>query len=211
MEKLKELPDALADLEEEETLKIVKENLEAHEDPTKILESCKNGMTIVGDRFEKGEYFLSDMLMAAEIFRKAMELIRPALEKVAVKTLGKIVIGTVQGDIHNLGKNIARALLEAAGFEVHDLGEDVPPEKFVDAIKEVKPEIVGMSGLLTLAIESMKKTVEAIREANLRERVKIIIGSCRLDETAREYIGADAWTNEAAEGVKICEEWVGGE
>lgn len=211
MEKLKELPNDLADLEEEEALKIVKEKLEAREDPIKILESCRSGMTIVGDRFEKGEYFLSDMLMAAEIFRKAMELVRPALEKVAMKPLGKVVIGTVQGDIHNLGKNIAIALLEGAGFEIHDLGVDVPPEKFVDAIKEVKPEIVGMSGLLTLAIESMRKTVEAIGEANLRERVRIIIGSCRLDETAREYIGADAWTNEAAEGVTICKEWIGGE
>jgi len=207
----RKLANALADLMEEEALRIVKEKLEAREDPIKILESCRGGMTIVGDRVEKREYFLSDMFMAAEIFSEAMELVRPELKKVAVKPLGKVVIGTVQGDIHDLGKNIAIALLEAAGFEIHDLGVDVPPEKFVDAIKDVRPEIVGMSGLLTLAIESMKKTTEAISKAELRERVKIIIGGGRADEDAREYIGADAWTDEAVRGVEICKRWIGGE
>jgi len=206
-----ELANALADLNEEKVLRTTKETLDAGEDPVTILESCRNGITIVGDRFERGEYFLSELVMAAEIFKEAVELIRPKLEKVVVKPLGKIVIGTVKGDIHDIGKNIAIALLEAAGFELHDLGVDVPSEKFIDAIKEVKPEIVGMSGLLTLAIESMRKTVEAIREANLRETVNIIIGGGRVDEAASEYVMADAYTDSAAEGVKICKKWIGGE
>jgi len=210
MEKFEELANALADLNEEKTLRTTKETLEAGEDPVEILESCRNGITIVGDRFERGEYFLSELVMAAEIFKEAMELVRPKLEKVVAKPLGKIVIGTVKGDIHDIGKNIAIALLEAAGFEVHDLGVNTPPEKFVDAIKEVNPEIVGMSCLLTLSIESMRKTVEAIREANLREGVKVIIGGGRVDEVACEYIVADAYTDNAVRGVTICKKWIGG-
>lgn len=206
-----ELANALADLNEEEVLRTTKETLEAGEDPVKILESCRNGITIVGDRFERGEYFLSELVMAAEIFKEAMELVRPKLEKVVVKPLGKIVIGTVKGDIHDIGKNIAIALLEAAGFEVHDLGVNTPAEKFVDTIKGVNPEIVGMSCLLTLSIESMRKTVEAIREANLREGVKVIIGGGRVDEVACEYVVADAYTDNAVRGVTICKKWVGGE
>jgi methanogenic corrinoid protein MtbC1 len=205
------LIDALADLREEETLSVVREMLEDGEDPVKILELSRKGMNVVGDRFERGEYFLSELVVAAAIFKQVTELMRPELEKAAVEPVGQIVIGTVQGDIHDIGKNIAIALLDAAGFEVHDLGVDVPPEKFVDAIEDLEPEIVGMSGLLTLAIESMRKSVEAISRAGLRERVKIIVGSGRVDETAREYIGADAWTDEAATGVKICSNWIGGE
>ncbi len=205
-----ELANALADLNEEKALRTTKEALEAGEDPVEILESCRNGITIVGDRFERGEYFLSELVMAAEIFKEAMELVRPKLEKVVAKPLGKIVIGTVKGDIHDIGKNIAIALLEAAGFEVHDLGVNTPPEKFVDAIKEVNPEIVGMSCLLTLSIESMRKTVEAIGEANLREGVKVIIGGGRVDEVAYEYVVADAYTDNAVGGVTICKKWVGG-
>lgn len=210
MEKFEELANALADLNEEKALRTTKEALEAGEDPVEILESCRNGITIVGDRFERGEYFLSELVMAAEIFKEAMELVRPKLEKVVAKPLGKIVIGTVKGDIHDIGKNIAIALLEAAGFEVHDLGVNTPPEKFVDAIKEVNPEIVGMSCLLTLSIESMRKTVEAIGEANLREGVKVIIGGGRVDEVAYEYVVADAYTDNAVGGVTICKKWVGG-
>lgn len=205
------LVSLIADLKEQDALRVVNERLEAGEDPIKILESAREGMTAVGDRFEKMEYFLSDLVMASEIFKRIMEIVRPKLKKVVVKPLGKVVIGTVQGDIHNIGKNIVTGLLEAAGFEVHDLGVDTPPEKFIDAIKEVKPEIVGMSGLLTLAIESMRKTVEAISKAKLRERVKIIVGGSRMDEVACEYIASDAWTDSAVEGVEICKKWIGGE
>lgn len=205
------LIDALADLREGETLSIVREMLEDGEDPVEILELSREGMNVVGDRFEEGDYFLSELVVATAIFKQVMELMRPELEKAVVEPVGQIVIGTVQGDIHDIGKNIVIALLEAAGFEVHDLGVNVRPDKFVEAIEDIEPEIVGMSGLLTLAIESMRKSVEAISRAGLRERVKIIVGSCRLDETAREYIGADAWTNEAATGVRICRNWIGGE
>ncbi|MEM4952310.1 MAG: cobalamin-dependent protein, partial [Ignisphaera sp.] len=126
----------------------------------------------------------------------------------AREVVGRLLIGTVEGDIHDIGKNIVVTMAEAAGFEVIDLGVDVPPQKFVEAIKQYSPDIVGMSGLLTLAIESMKKTVDAIKEAGLREKVKIIIGGGRVDQYACQYIEADAWTNDAAHGVKTMLKWI---
>ena len=204
------LIDALADLREEETLSIVKDMLEEGEDPVSILELAREGMRVVGDRFERGDYFLSELVVAAAVFQQVMEVMRPELEKAVVEPVGQIVIGTVEGDIHDIGKNIAIALLEAAGFKVHDLGVDVPPSEFIAAIEDKEPDIVGMSGLLTLAIESMRKSVEAIEQAGLRDQVKILVGSGRLDDTGCDYIGADAWTDEAAAGVKICNNWIGG-
>ena len=204
------LIDALADLREEETLSIVKDMLEEGEDPVRILELAREGMGVVGDRFERGDYFLSELVVAAAVFQQVMEVMRPELEKAVIEPVGQIVIGTVQGDIHDIGKNIAIALLEAAGFKVYDLGVDVPPAEFITAIEATEPDIVGMSGLLTLAIESMRKSVEAIEQAGLRDQVKILVGSGRLDDTGCDYIGADAWTDEAAAGVKICNNWIGG-
>ncbi|MFW9874058.1 MAG: B12-binding domain-containing protein, partial [Candidatus Thorarchaeota archaeon] len=149
--------------------------------------------------------------MAGEIFNEAMELLMPKLVGSSTKNLGKIVIGTVEGDIHNIGKDIAINFLRAEGFEVIDLGVDVPAQKFVDAINEHNPPVVGMSGLLTLSIEPMKQSIDAIAAANLREKVKVIIGGERTDEEVCNYVGADAWVNDAIEGVKIIKNWVGGD
>jgi len=207
---MKELADLLADLKEDEVLRVVKERVEAGDDPLEVLEACRKGMSIVGERFEKGEYFLSEMVYASEIFKRVMEIVRPRLKKKAqLRSLGRVVIGTVEGDIHDIGKNIVAALLEAEGFEVVDLGVDVPAEKFIDAIKKQVVEVVGMSGLLTPAIESMKKTVDVIKDAGLRSKVKIIIGGGRVNESVKEYVGADAWANNASVGVRLCKELVG--
>lgn len=206
---LEKLAEAIVNLDEKAALEISKKMIESGADPIEVLETCRKGMTKVGEKFEAGEYFLSDLVMAAEIFKEITEIIKPQLKRIVTKPLGKIVIGTVQGDIHDIGKNIVKALLEAEGFDVVDLGVDVPPEKFVEAIKEYKPDIVGMSGLLTLAIESMKKTADAIKNAGLRDKVKIIIGGGRADEEAKNYVGADAWSDEAAKGVKLCKEILG--
>jgi methanogenic corrinoid protein MtbC1 len=159
---------------------------------------------------EGGTIFLTDLIMAGEIFNEAMEILMPKLTVSTTKNLGKVVIGTVQGDIHNIGKDITINFLKAEGFEVIDLGVDVPPEKFVDAIKEHNPPVVGMSGLLTLSIEPMRRSVEAIKNANLRDKVKVIIGGERTDEEVCKHVGADAWVNDAIEGVKIIKNWVGG-
>jgi len=207
-----EFVNAILELEEEKALKIAREKLEAGEDPLKILDDLKVAAEKVGEKYEKGEFFVADLVMAGEIMKEVSELVRPKLKELgkAREPVGKLVIGTVEGDIHDIGKNIAVTMAEAAGFEVIDLGVDVPPQKFVEAIKQHNPEVVGMSGLLTLAIESMKKTVDAIKEAGLRDKVKIIIGGGRVDEYAKEYLGADAWTNDAAKGIRIMLGWVGG-
>jgi len=207
-----EFVNAILGLEEEKALKIARERLEAGEDPLKILDDLKVAAEKVGEKYEKGEFFVADLVMAGEIMKEVSELVRPKLKELgkAREPIGKLVIGTVEGDIHDIGKNIAVTMAEASGFEVIDLGVDVPPQKFVEAIKQHNPEVVGMSGLLTLAIESMKKTVDAIKEAGLRDKVKIIIGGGRVDEYAKEYLGADAWTNDAAKGIRIMLGWVGG-
>ncbi|MFX0010754.1 MAG: B12-binding domain-containing protein [Candidatus Hermodarchaeota archaeon] len=206
---MSEISEAIKDLEEEKVLKLVREKVDAGEDPLKILEACRLGMTEIGK--ESGDtIFLTDLIMAGEIFNEAMEILMPKLTKTSQKNLGKVVIGTVEGDIHNIGKDITINFLKAEGFDVIDLGVDVPAQKFVDAIKENNPLAVGMSGLLTLSIEPMKKSVEAITQANLRDKVKVIIGGERTDEDVCNYVGADAWVNDAIEGVKIIKGWVGG-
>lgn len=203
-----EFIEALVSLDEGRTLEVVKKRLESGEDPLVILEDVRKANEEIGKRHERHEYFIAELVMAGEILKGVSELLKPKLAGTSRKTLGKVVIGTVQGDIHDIGKNIAITMLEAAGFEVVDLGIDVPPEKFVEAVKQHNPDIVGMSGLLTPIIESMKKTVDALKEVGLRQKVKVVIGSNRIDESTKEYIGADAWTNDAATGVRICKQIV---
>jgi len=207
-----DLITALADLKEEEALKIVEEKLNAGEDPFKILEDVRLGMEIVGNRFAKNEYFISDLLYAGEILRVVTEKVKPklAIAKEA-KLLGKVIIGSVAGDIHDIGKNIVVFMLEVNGFEVHDLGVDVPPEKFVEKIKETGATIVGLSGFLALAFDSMKQTIQAIKDAGLRDKVKVMIGGGQISEDVRKYTGADAYGTDAMEGVSLAKKWVGAE
>ena len=207
-----DLITALADLKEEEALKVVEEKLNAGEDPFKILEDVRLGMEIVGNRFAKNEYFISDLLYAGEILRVVTEKVKPklAIAKEA-ELLGKVIIGSVAGDIHDIGKNIVVFMLEVNGFEVHDLGVDIPPEKFVEKIKETGATIVGLSGFLALAFDSMKQTVQAIKDAGLRDKVKVMIGGGQINEDVRKYTGADAYGKDAMAGVSIAKKWVGAE
>ncbi len=203
------ITEAVKELEEQKVLNLVKAKLNNGEDPIKVLDALRLGMAEIGK--DSGDtIFLTDLIMAGEIFNEAMEILMPKLVSGSTKNLGKVVIGTVEGDIHNIGKDITINFLKAEGFDVIDLGVDVPPQKFVDAIKEHNPAVVGMSGLLTLSIEPMKKAVEAIGAANLRNNVKVIIGGERTDEEVCKYVGADAWVNDAIDGVKIIKKWVGG-
>lgn len=208
MSAINELIDAFTELEAEKTYSLVKKLIEEGQEPARILEACRKATAAIGSRFEKGEYFLSELVYAGEIFNEVMKIVLP-LVKGEVKPAGTILLGTVQGDAHDIGKNIFKAFAEAAGFKVIDLGVDVPPEKFVEAVKEYNPEIVGLSGLLTLAIESMKKTVDALKNAGLREKVKVIIGGGRTDEYVKEYVKADAWADDATRGVRLCNELLG--
>jgi len=208
---MEEISKAIVNLEEDKVIKLVKEKLEAGEDPMEILEAGRKGMSKIGEESgEGGSVFLTDLIMAGEIFREVMEILMPKLVDKKEESKGKVVIGTVQGDIHNIGKDIVITFLEAEGYDVIDLGVDVPPEKFIEAIRESNPHVVGLSGLLTLSIEPMKKTIQTIENADLRKNLKIIIGGERTDEEVSEYVGADAWVNDAVDGVKIINQWVGG-
>jgi methanogenic corrinoid protein MtbC1 len=206
----KDLVKTLADLKEQEVIKIVEDRLKANEDPLKILEDARKGMEIVGQRFASSEYFIPDLVYSGEILKSVTELVKPKLTKAAEsKKLGKIVFGTVAGDIHDIGKNIVVFMLDVNGFEVHDLGIDVPAQKFVDKIKETGTPIVGLSGFLALAFDSMKQTVEAIKAAGLRDKVKIMIGGGQMSDEIKNYTGADAYGKDAMAGVTLAKKWVG--
>lgn len=208
MSLLDEIVSAFADLDEERTINLVKEALEKYS-LNEIFDACRRATDIVGERYERGEYFLSELVYAGHIFNRVLELLLPRLERERVSILGTILLGTVEGDVHDIGKNIFKAFAEAAGFKVIDIGVDVPPQKFVEAVKEHKPDIVGLSGLLTLAIDSMKRTIDALKAEGLRDKVKVIIGGGRVDEYAKNYTGADAWADSATKGVKLCKELLG--
>jgi len=199
---------ALVEMQEDEALRRAKELLDQGSDPMTVLEACSSAMEEVGERFEKGEYFLPHLMMAGEMLRQISEMIKPMVrESRSGVGRGRVLIGTVKGDIHDIGKNIVVFLLEANGFEVRDIGIDQPAEKFVEAIREFRPRVVGMSGLLTLAFDSMKKTVQTIEEAGLRNEVRIMIGGGQITEKVREYTGADAWGPDAIAGLKLVRQW----
>jgi len=206
----KDLVKTLADLKEQEVIKIVEDRLKAKEDPLKILEDARKGMEVVGKRFASSEYFIPDLVYSGEILKSVTELVKPKLTKAAEsKKLGKIVFGTVAGDIHDIGKDIVVFMLDVNGFEVYDLGVDVPTQKFVDKIKETGAPIVGLSGLLTLAFDSMKQTVDAMKVAGLRDKVKVMIGGGQITEEVRKYTGADAYGKDAMAGVSLAKKWAG--
>jgi len=207
----KDLVSALADLKEKEALKIVEDRMGAGEEPLKILDDARRAMEIVGKRFANSEYFIPDLVYSGEILKRITETVKPKLSKAAeVKRLGKVVFGTVAGDIHDIGKDIVVFMLDVNGFEVYDLGVDVPAQKFVEKIKESGAPIVGLSGFLTLAFDSMKETVEAIKTAGLRDKVKIMIGGGQINDDIRKYTGADAYGKDAVAGVSLAKQWIGG-
>lgn len=200
---------AIADMQEEEALALVRAMLDAGEDPQAILAAASEAMTIIGNRFDEKEYYLPELIIAGEMMQAIGELVKPKLSTQVGQApkLGKVVIGTVAGDIHDIGKDVVSFMLDVNGFEVHDLGVDVPAATFVTKIKEVKPEIVGMSGFLTLAFDQMKRTIEAINEAGLRDQVKIMIGGAIMDASAAQYTGADAHGADAAAAVRLAKGW----
>ena len=200
-----EMAMALVELKRDEVLEAVKERAERGDDPLKILDECRRGMTIVGDRFQSGGFYLAEMMLAAEIFKGVVSILNPHMEKVRPpKPLGKVVLATLKGDIHDLGKDIVATLLRAQGFEVHDLGVDVLPAVVLDKVKEVNPEFVGFSALITSAFASMKEASELLVESGLREKCKLMVGGGVTTPTVKEHIGADFQTLDAMEGVSYC-------
>ncbi len=203
------LIQALVEMDEAGALKEAKALLDGGCDPVKILEACTTAMEAVGKRFESGEYFLPHLMMAGEMLKQVSDTVKPLLkEEQTAAEKGKVLIGTVKGDIHDIGKNIVTFLLEANGFEVRDIGVDQPPASFVEAVREFKPAVVGLSGLLTLAFDAMKETVQALQDAGLRDQVKIMIGGGQMSDKVKEYTGADAYGPDAMAGVRLCKQWI---
>jgi methanogenic corrinoid protein MtbC1 len=206
-----DLVNLLADLKEQEVIEIVKKRLESAEGAMTILNDARQGMEIVGKRFANDEYFIPELVYSGEILKAVTEMVKPKLTKAAeTKRLGKVVFGTVAGDIHDIGKDIVVFMLDVNGFEVYDLGVDVPVQKFVEKIKETSAPIVGLSGFLTLAFDSMQQTIEVIEAAGLRDKVKVMIGGGQIDETIKKYTGADAYGLDAMAAVTLAKEWIEG-
>jgi methanogenic corrinoid protein MtbC1 len=211
MNDLRKVTRMMVELDEAEGLHLVKALLNDGLSPQSILEALSDGMNIVGDKYSQGEYFLAELVFAAEMFEEAMEILEPAIEAQAGferKTLGTIVVGTVEGDLHDIGKNIFVALARNGGFVVNDLGTDVRPATFIEHIKKDRADIVGMSGILTMAVDPMRRTVEALTEAGLRDRVKVIVGGLPVDERWQKAVGADACTDDAYEGLRMCRDFL---
>ena len=206
-----ELTTLLSDLKEPEALEFVRKSLADGVDPMDLLDQAREGMNIVGQRFASEDYFIPDLVFSGEILKGIVKILEPHLkQKKETKDQGKVIVGTVAGDIHDIGKDLVVFMLDIHGFEVLDLGIDVPVQKFVDAIKESGSTVVALSGFLTLAFDSMKETIDAIIASGLREQVKIMIGGGQIDDQVKGYVGADAYGTNAMEAVKLAQGWIGG-
>ena len=211
-ENLLPLVDAMANMREEEAVPLAQQMLENGEDPLGVLQSCREAMGIVGKRFEEGQYFLPELVLAGEMLKTISVMAKDRLETGSdIERSGRVIIGTVKGDIHDIGKDIVVHMLDANGFDVLDAGIDVPPEVFVERIREFQPQVVGLSGFLTLAFDSMKSTVEAVRDGGLRDTVKIMIGGGQMDDRVKEYCGADAYGADAVAAVSLARDWIAAE
>ncbi len=203
-----QLRQALSDLEEERVLKLVQEQLDADEDPLAIIGECREGLADVGRRYQAQEYFVSDLIMAGEVFKQAMTRIGTKFQTDSGPKLGSVVIGTVRGDIHDIGKDIVVSLLQASNYDVVDVGVDAPPDKFVQAARTSAARVVGLSGLLTISFDAMKETVDALKKAGLP--VKVMIGGGPVTEQVRAQVGADAFGADAQSAVALCNLWMKG-
>ncbi len=200
-----ELAMAMADLDEGKVQELVQGGLAAGTSAGTLLEACREGMTLIGQRFETGEYFLSDLIMAGEIFKTAAAELT-AQGGAAGPSKGRVVMGTVKGDIHDIGKDIVVTMLRGANYEVTDLGVDVPAAKFVEAVQATGATVVGLSGLLTISFDPMKETVAALKAAGLP--VKVMIGGGPVTEGVREHVGADALGTDAQAAVALAGRWL---
>lgn len=205
------LRQRIADLDEEGVLELVRARQAAGAEPIAVIAVCEEGMRLVGERYERGEYRLSGLIMAGEIFREVLELARPMMETApAGEPSGRVLLGTVKGDIHDIGKAILQMALRAHGFEVQDLGVDVPPQVLVDRAVEWRPDVVGLSCLLTSSYDSMRETTRLLKQHPdlAAHPIPVIIGGGVVNDMVREYVGADHWCNDALGGVRLCQQLV---
>jgi methylmalonyl-CoA mutase cobalamin-binding domain/chain len=204
------LADSLVALDKDAALAATEEALDANQDPLVLVDEARQGLEVVGLKFDSGEFFLMELMRAAQIFQSVADVLNPRIVEAygGVETTGKVLMGTVAGDIHDLGKNIVKILLECRGVEVIDLGVDVPTERFVEAVKEHQAQVVGMSALLTASVAEMNKNVEAMEAAGLRDQVKVILGGGIVGEIDPSMLQADHATVDANQGVRQIEQWI---
>jgi methylmalonyl-CoA mutase cobalamin-binding domain/chain len=198
----------LADLDESYVLDTVQRLVDEGNDPLDIIKDCEKAMAIVGERYEKRRYYLSGLILAGEIFREVMSMVQPSMEqRLSGKASGRVLLGTVEGDIHTIGKGIVAVALRCHGFSVEDIGVDVAPQRFVESVRDNPPDIVGLSGLITVAYTSMRETVQLLKEEARSggRAVPVIIGGSLLTRKICDFIGADYWTKDVMEGVRICQ------
>ncbi len=207
MSKLTDITNALADLNEDQVLQLVQKALQEGIAPADVLKACQEGMNQVGARFECKDYFVSDLIMSGEIFKQVGAILEPHLKVGGTAYLGKVAVGTVKGDIHDIGKDIVVNMLKSAGFEVIDLGVDVPATRIVDALKESGAPVLAMSGLLTLAFDSMKETIELLKKEGMRDKVKVMVGGAPVDASVCRAVGADDWGADAQAAVRLAKQW----
>jgi 5-methyltetrahydrofolate--homocysteine methyltransferase len=204
MEVLEELKASVIGMELERAAELTKKALDGGLDPERILkEALIPAMDAVGEEYEQGKRYIPEMLVSAEAMKSAMEILRPLLTKSRVEPMGRVVIGTVEGDLHDIGKNLVAMMLEGGGFEVHDLGTEVTADRFVEAVREYNADLVGMSALLTTTMVYMPKVIEALKEASLRDKVKVMVGGAPLTQEYADEIGADGYAPDAASAVKL--------
>ena len=202
---------ALVELERGKVIASVTERAMGGEDPLRILDECRQGMTLVGELYQKGDYYLAELMLSADIFKTATEILEPYLSSArSPDSTGKVVLATLKGDIHDLGKNIFAVLLKAQGFEVHDMGIDVPPARVLETVKQTRPDFIGFSVLITTAFEQMKIAAAMLEEAGMRRGVKLMIGGGVTTPQVRDYVGADFQTTDATKGVAYCLDMVRG-
>jgi len=212
MNELEELTRAVVDcMPLEKTKEIVAKALKGGAKPLEIIEAVSKGLDRVGEMYENGEYFLMELTLAGSTASEVMSMIKPRLKRDATPMRGKVVIGTVLGDFHYIGKDIVIAMLGSAGFEVTNLGVDVPTERFIAAVKEVKPDVLAMSGLLTIVVDEMKNVVDGLKKEGLRDSVRVMIGGRAVSHEYAEQIGADAFGANAIDAVRLTKRWVGGD
>ena len=207
---MSELAELLSDLKEQEALDAVSKALEESADPMQILADARDGMQIVGERFGNGQYFIPDLIYSGEILKGIAALVEPHIKdsETNAEKLGKVIIATVAGDIHDIGKDLVVFMLDISGFEVYDLGIDVPVQTVVDKVKETGATVIGLSGFLTLAFDAMKETIDALAEAGLRDNLKVMIGGGQIDDEVKKYTGADAYGKDAMGAVNLAKEWL---
>jgi methylmalonyl-CoA mutase cobalamin-binding domain/chain len=202
-----DLINAIANLDEDKAIALVRKKIENGDTAFNIVEQCRKGVEIVGKRYSEGDYFLSDLVMSGAILKEVMEIIEPHLSQTGTESNGiKVIIGTIEGDIHDLGKNIIIFLLQSSGYQVYDLGVDVPPEKFIEAIKETGAKVVGVSVVLTFCIGYTKKLVDLLEETGLRDEVTVVVGGYSVGKQVGEFTGADYVSNNGTKALEIFDE-----